>query len=1466
MYSRGTSENTPTSTNGINGTTSGNTASGSALPAFSHPHSGIRTPPNGMISPHGSPFPMHAHPIASNSSSSSSNNNQYASHPLSHHHHPHPHHHHHHHSHSHLPHYNSHSLSRSSSVALSNWNSPAATPSMRSASAGIKGEGQEDDENDDDDDEEDEDEDDDDEDEEDEDDDEEEDDNGNESASQSSSVSDSSRPRKRKRDKHNQSTSSNRNASTAAQANNSSVSSPSSNNNNANSSAAANISTATGKPKPPRGSKACTHCRKLKMRCTGGENGPPCDRCKHSGYTCIFEESNRGKKAAANAAAAAKAKAEKQQALAAAKAAAAAAAAAAQANPNNPSNTHNSASSPSNPPPSLMAGFPSSSIKTKGKGKQSNQDLARSLEKMEATLNTVLRTMRDPAHASSLGHASGMLTRPHSPARDDDSERKRRKQQNSSNNSSSSNDLPPPPTTIDPTQVHSTTQHHPSTTNMGPTHPFALPTSSASSHAARYATMAPQVAYQGQVPGVGIGSGNDVAAAARYPAAGHSSSSASRRPPSPRLHSLPPDSLNPLGLLAEASLGNQISSARRTASGAGTASSHSAGSRTRGGSQASHAPSGSGRAASAGAHSTPAGASSASHRSSSHGPTDHNANDPTAAVAETGPEEEEAIQKGSWSAMDTPALGVASKAYFRPGPMSMLPLRKVIIDRELPPELLTSGIVSDAEVLDLFSIFFHNCAQHIILLDPEWHTPQFVCGRSPFLFTVILAIASRYYAPRPDLHTKCLQQATKEAFRCLEKGFKSIEIVQAFLLLTMWGQPARRFEEDKSWIFAGIAFRVATDLNLHRKSAAHHQSQQQNKEPTNDPVLLEREKEIRNRERTWIFCFVVDRSLSSQMGKPSVIREDFIIRNTRSWALERSAAMSDVALGALTDLLRLTSRQMELLYSSTTSVTGLNSDLDFSAMIKIFHEQMEEWRGFWQARGLVIGDCRNRQPRVPEPDDTMSVRETELIQIYSAANRPEPPPDDADHTMRTLYFLIQQAPLRYHYASLVIHSFGLQFGSSMDRGAYFYRCYDAAKGVYFAARDGMRPVLRYAPDTQILIISFALIFMLKLTRPTFSNYADSEEIFKLVEEGADMLEEVAAGPSHTPALYGHFIRSTLNHAKLSRGSNDGTNGYPSRATSPTPQGHQQFNGENAGQGATAASAFEMPNSGMDDPMLGGGVAGTTSGRATRRNSMMNHLQQQSQQPSSQQQQPQQNGNLDSSNVFNQLNQFLANSGNTGGNMSGSGYPSFPNSLQLGGGGGNGGGGSLGFMPSGNTDSVPPSTGASGYNGLYSTASNSDVATNSFMLDNVWWNQLVPAGLGGPLDGLNGGIDMQPLHHQSQNPTTTSSSYQPSSMTLPYSTSSSFSIPANDMTGFGSIVGMGLDLSATLGLDKDTSSTAVVGTGVTRPNSPHTHTSHVRFNEEKEEKGELKDKGEKSEEKMDEKEEDKGASEEKKDTE
>lgn len=475
--------------------------------------------------------------------------------------------------------------------------------------------------------------------------------------------------------------------------------------------------------------------------------------------------------------------------------------------------------------------------------------------------------------------------------------------------------------------------------------------------------------------------------------------------------------------------------------------------------------------------------------------------------------------------------GVANDAYFHPSSMS--DLRTPENGTESPPELLTEGIISSEEALELFRIFFHHCSLHMFLLDPEWHTPTLVCSRSPFLFTCVCAVASKFYTRRPDLYVQCQRRAIKGAFDAMSHGFKSPDIVQGFLLLTLYNQPVERYEEDRTWLFAGVAIRMAQDLNLHRKCVMSAEARAD--EPTMRDVL--------NRERTWYICFCVDRTLSAQMGKPYSIREDFLIRHASEWCVQRFSRPWDLGICALVDLLRVQTRQLDFLYSSTVTPSGLNIDLDYPAILPSFNEQLTETMQYWYRLGLdsvrrtlqpplthesarpssqtepqphfyshshapsytharphphlhtmplnALGS-RNNPPGPPcthsetpsrttaspvnltcvaptphashshsaldsEPDvphrgvppnnkcgdgihslipaldrvvthlDHTGTADTLRASALLALHEAGPPADDADLATRSMYYIARQAPLRYNYAVLVLNSFGLQY-------------------------------------------------------------------------------------------------------------------------------------------------------------------------------------------------------------------------------------------------------------------------------------------------------------------------------------------------------------------------------------------------------------------------------------------------------
>jgi hypothetical protein len=117
----------------------------------------------------------------------------------------------------------------------------------------------------------------------------------------------------------------------------------------------------------------------------------------------------------------------------------------------------------------------------------------------------------------------------------------------------------------------------------------------------------------------------------------------------------------------------------------------------------------------------------------------------------------------------------------------------------------------------------------ISVLEPKLHTPTLTFSRCPFLFTVglsllfvclvdgsmltvnmslilVCAISLRYSEKR-EVYPIAMHFAKSAAANALIDGYKSVELCQAYILLSIYSVPARRWEEDRSWLYTGLAIR-----------------------------------------------------------------------------------------------------------------------------------------------------------------------------------------------------------------------------------------------------------------------------------------------------------------------------------------------------------------------------------------------------------------------------------------------------------------------------------------------------------------------------------------------------------------------------------------------------------------------------------------------------------------------------------
>ncbi|KAG6906482.1 hypothetical protein DXG01_013721 [Tephrocybe rancida] len=410
--------------------------------------------------------------------------------------------------------------------------------------------------------------------------------------------------------------------------------------------------------------------------------------------------------------------------------------------------------------------------------------------------------------------------------------------------------------------------------------------------------------------------------------------------------------------------------------------------------------------------------------------------------------------------LDDDDVGVANETYFMPGPATDLGIRATLIEQHSPPEILVHGLVTPEDVDALFEIFFNRVNPFISLLDPALHTPATTFARCPFLFTVICAISSRYYSEKSEIYPIAMHFAKHSAANALIDGWKSVELCQAYILMSVYAVPARRWEEDRSWLYTGLAIRIATDLNLHQVSTTKPQNEKE-------------EREILNRTRVWMICFNLDRSTATQFGKPSTIKEDYIMRNAKEWYKKSKYNLPyDVHLCAYSALLRIMAKSHDEIFSDPSSPTGLNKRVDFRSVTMNHDSQLTSYQDEWTKRFSEDSD-----------------------------------PNVLGYYRSRMCLPMQPPPI----------------------------CLDAAKSVIRNMVESLATTgyMRYAPDGHFIFASFASAFLLKLLKPEFSSLLSKDqetEIFDLIGRLIQTLSspEIAIDDRHTPKLYARFLAGLLS--------------------------------------------------------------------------------------------------------------------------------------------------------------------------------------------------------------------------------------------------------------------------------------------------------------------------------------------------
>lgn len=266
----------------------------------------------------------------------------------------------------------------------------------------------------------------------------------------------------------------------------------------------------------------------------------------------------------------------------------------------------------------------------------------------------------------------------------------------------------------------------------------------------------------------------------------------------------------------------------------------------------------------------------------------------------------------------------ASQSPRTPSLRSGLPLHTPLLSNG-PSNLkdpIASGLIDESEVQQLFDMFYLRLNPFINLFDPTLHSVTYVRHKCPFLFTVMIMAACKFF--KPDLYAPLVQLSREFAKEAFIENWKRVEVVQAFACLTYWREPG----DQRTWSYIGYACRMAVDLGLNRYTGKR-------------PYETELQKmERRNRERTYLVLWVHDRSLCMQTGKYWMLPEDELVHQCKTWHQDGglSTRAEDVIISAFVHLRCIAAETLEKI---------LNHG-DHDIPLKNCNEHLNMWLKSWE--------------------------------------------------------------------------------------------------------------------------------------------------------------------------------------------------------------------------------------------------------------------------------------------------------------------------------------------------------------------------------------------------------------------------------------------------------------------------------------------------------------------------------------
>lgn len=284
-------------------------------------------------------------------------------------------------------------------------------------------------------------------------------------------------------------------------------------------------------------------------------------------------------------------------------------------------------------------------------------------------------------------------------------------------------------------------------------------------------------------------------------------------------------------------------------------------------------------------------------------------------------------------------------------------------------ELPLDSIVNQETAARVFNRYVAEMAQHLpaVMFDAETSAAE-IRSKRPILFLAILDTASVGMLEM-DIQLR-LNEMLLDVYAnsILRNGEKSLDLIQALMVSTIWYRPPKRYEQMNVYLLTHISALMALDFGMGRKLNASRTSQvATNVGQAQTPKSFLRSDSVEAR-RTWLGCYFVCMNVSLSLRRPNFIRwNGYLDECIKVLESAPETLPSDKRLCQHVKLMHI-NEEVGLRFSmDDPSATIAISDPRVQFAIGAFEKRLEEWnegvpqtqwdREYYTDLGILFTSC-----------------------------------------------------------------------------------------------------------------------------------------------------------------------------------------------------------------------------------------------------------------------------------------------------------------------------------------------------------------------------------------------------------------------------------------------------------------------------------------------------------------------------